>query len=34
MADNMPQLRSLDKFIIVDFERTKIVALYPGKLKR
>ena len=29
MADNMPQLRSLDKFIVMDFERTEIAKLYP-----
>lgn len=27
----MPHLRSLDKFIILDFERTKIASLYPAK---
>ena len=29
MADNMPQLRSLDKFIVMDFERTEVAKLYP-----
>ena len=31
MADNMPQLRSLDKFIVMDFERTIMAKLYPTK---
>lgn len=29
MADNMPQLRSLDKFIVMDFERTEVAKLFP-----
>ena len=31
MADNMPQLRALDKYIILDFERKSIAQLYPPK---
>ena len=29
LVDNMPQLRSLDEFIVMDFERQDIATLYP-----
>ena len=29
LVDNMPQLRSLDEFIVMDFERKDIAKLYP-----
>ena len=29
LVDNMPQLRSLDEFIVMDFERKDIASMYP-----
>ena len=29
LVDNMPQLRSLDEFIVMDFEREDIATIYP-----
>ena len=29
LVDNMPQLRSLDEFIVMDFEREDISTMYP-----
>ena len=29
LVDNLPQLRSLDEFIVMDFERTDIAKMFP-----